>query len=76
MSKSLCTGVSRVGKGVEEVHWPRDELLLEAEVCHQKGHCIAGKIKSAKYMWNHFEKNAMQKTVSEVDGFINIGALH
>lgn len=50
VSKSLCTGVRRVGKGVEEVHWPRDELLLEAEVCHQKGHCIAGKIKSAKYM--------------------------
>lgn len=40
ISKSLCNGVSRVRKGDKDVHWLRDELLLEAEVSHTQKNVI------------------------------------
>lgn len=61
VSKSLCNGVTRVRKGHKDVHWLRDELLLEAEVSHtHKCHCIGGEITCKITLKKHYAESCVR----------------
>ena len=51
ISKSLCNGVSRVRKGDKDVHWLRDELLLEAEVSHTQKNVTSCYFVTVSYLY-------------------------
>lgn len=45
------------------MHWQRDDLLLEVEVCHQESHCITSEIQISKIYMKSLSKNAIWKVM-------------